>query len=76
VSGVRFVPDAAALYKVRCPNCYDGHSESKCRRRLKQATGSYTAPMQAIWTILIVGVVAHLLLVREPRFQPVAAVAV
>src|SRR6202521_1956602 len=27
-----------------------------CSARLKQATGSYTAPMQAIWVIFIIGV--------------------
>jgi ACS family D-galactonate transporter-like MFS transporter len=32
---------------------------------LKQATGSYEAPMQAIWVILLIGVSAYLLLVRR-----------
>lgn len=32
---------------------------------LKQVTGSYTAPMQAIWVTLIVGVGAYLFLVRH-----------
>jgi len=32
---------------------------------LKQRTGSYDAPMQAIWLFLIVGVAAYLFLVRE-----------
>src|SRR5215469_8108126 len=32
---------------------------------LKQVTGSYSAPMQAIWVILIAGVAAYMLLVRQ-----------
>jgi MFS transporter, ACS family, D-galactonate transporter len=32
---------------------------------LKQVTGSYTAPMQAIWVMLIVGIGAYLFLVRR-----------
>jgi len=32
---------------------------------LKQATGSYTAPMQAIWIVLLAGVGAYLMLVRR-----------
>lgn len=32
---------------------------------LKQFTGSYTAPMQTIWVILIIGVGAYLFLARE-----------
>ena len=32
---------------------------------LKQTTGSYEAPMQAIWFFLILGIAAYLLLVRE-----------
>ena len=43
---------------------------------LKQATGSYTAPMQAIWVILMIGVGAHLFLARERIVQPVPAVTV
>jgi cyanate permease len=34
---------------------------------LKQATGSYTAPMQAIWIILLVGVGAYAVMVRRVR---------
>jgi MFS-type transporter involved in bile tolerance (Atg22 family) len=37
---------------------------------LKQVTGSYIAPMQAIWVILLAGVGAYLLLVRQPARQP------
>jgi MFS family permease len=37
---------------------------------LKQVTGSYTAPMQTIWVVLIVGVAAYLFLARENKPQP------
>jgi MFS family permease len=37
---------------------------------LKQVTGSYTAPMQTIWVVLIVGVAAYLFLARENKLQP------
>jgi MFS transporter, ACS family, D-galactonate transporter len=37
---------------------------------LKQVTGSYTAPMQTIWVVLIVGVAAYLFLARESKPQP------
>jgi ACS family glucarate transporter-like MFS transporter len=39
---------------------------------LKSITGSYTAPMQTIWVVLIVGVAAYLFLAREskPQLQP------
>jgi len=36
---------------------------------LKQATGSYEAPMQMVWALLVVGVAAYLWLVR-PRYAP------
>jgi nitrate/nitrite transporter NarK len=36
---------------------------------LKQATGSYEAPMQVIWVLLLIGVAAYLVLVR-PRHTP------
>jgi MFS transporter, ACS family, D-galactonate transporter len=36
---------------------------------LKQATGSYTAPMQAIWFFLILGLAAYIFLVRE-KYAP------
>jgi MFS family permease len=36
---------------------------------LKQATGSYQAPMQAIWLFLLLGVAAYVFLVRE-KFAP------
>ncbi len=36
---------------------------------LKQTTGSYTAPMQAIWIFLIVGIFCYSVLVR-PRYLP------
>jgi len=36
---------------------------------LKQATGSYEAPMQMIWVLLLIGVAAYLVLVR-PRYTP------
>ena len=38
---------------------------------LKQATGSYEAPMQAIWVFLLVGVAAYVFLVRE-KYAPKA----
>ena len=39
---------------------------------LKQQTGSYQAPMQAIWFLLVVGVLAYVFLVRE-KYAPRAA---
>jgi MFS family permease len=39
---------------------------------LKQQTGSYQAPMQAIWFFLILGVISYLFLVRE-KYAPIAA---
>lgn len=40
---------------------------------LKQTTGSYEAPMQAIWVFLILGVAAYVFLVRE-KYVPRSAV--
>jgi MFS family permease len=40
---------------------------------LKQQTGSYQAPMQAIWFFLVVGVLAYVFLVRE-KYAPRASV--
>jgi MFS transporter, ACS family, D-galactonate transporter len=42
---------------------------------LKQATGSYTAPMQAIWVILLVGVGAYFFLVRKRVTAPALSFA-
>ena len=39
---------------------------------LKQKTGSYDAPMQAIWFFLILGIAAYVFLVRE-KYAPTAA---
>ena len=39
---------------------------------LKQVTGSYTAPMQAIWVVLLAGVGAYFFLVRQDVPEPVA----
>jgi len=36
---------------------------------LKQITGTYTAPMQTIWVVLIIGVAAYAFLARESRPQ-------
>lgn len=36
---------------------------------LKQQTGSYEAPMRAIWAFLVVGVISYLVMVRE-RYAP------
>ncbi len=36
---------------------------------LKQITGGYTAPMQTIWVVLIIGVAAYLFLARESQPQ-------
>jgi MFS family permease len=36
---------------------------------LKQKTGSYEAPMQAIWLVLLLGMVAYIFLVRE-KYAP------
>ncbi|MEO8128865.1 MAG: MFS transporter [Bryobacteraceae bacterium] len=36
---------------------------------LKQTTGSYTAPMQAIWIFLVMGIFCYVVLVR-PRYLP------
>ena len=41
---------------------------------LKQQTGSYQAPMQAIWFFLVVGVLAYVFLVRE-KYAPRATAA-
>ena len=42
---------------------------------LKQVTGSYTAPMQTIWVVLIIGVGAYLLLARSSdRIAPAARI--
>ena len=41
---------------------------------LKQQTGSYQAPMQAIWFFLVVGVLAYVFLVRE-KYAPRASAA-
>jgi ACS family D-galactonate transporter-like MFS transporter len=38
---------------------------------LKQTTGSYQAPMQAIWFFLLLGVLAYLVMVRE-KYAPAA----
>ncbi len=39
---------------------------------LKQRTGSYVAPMNAIWVVLVIGIVAYGLMVREKyAFEPV-----
>jgi ACS family D-galactonate transporter-like MFS transporter len=38
---------------------------------LKQKTGSYDAPMQAIWLFLLLGIAAYVFLVRE-KYAPVA----
>jgi len=37
---------------------------------LKQQTGSYDAPMNAIWIVLVVGILAYLTMVRE-KYAPV-----
>jgi nitrate/nitrite transporter NarK len=39
---------------------------------LKQRTGSYEAPMNAIWIVLVVGILAYLTMVRE-KYAPVVA---
>jgi MFS family permease len=41
---------------------------------LKQTTGSYEAPMQAIWVFLLAGIAAYVFLVRR-KYAPKAAVA-
>jgi ACS family D-galactonate transporter-like MFS transporter len=33
---------------------------------LKEVTGSYTVPMQAIWVVLVIGIGAYMFLIREP----------
>jgi MFS transporter, ACS family, D-galactonate transporter len=40
---------------------------------LKQSTGSYEAPMQAIWFFLILGIAAYVFLVRE-KYAPAASI--
>jgi MFS family permease len=42
---------------------------------LKQVSGSYAAPMQAIWVVLLAGVGAYLYLVRQPTREPVVLAA-
>ena len=39
---------------------------------LKQQTGSYEAPMNAIWIVLVGGIVAYLTMVRE-KYAPILA---
>jgi nitrate/nitrite transporter NarK len=39
---------------------------------LKQQTGSYGAPMRAIWFVLALGALAYLLLTRE-KYAPLAS---
>jgi MFS family permease len=41
---------------------------------LKQQTGSYRAPMQAIWFVLALGALSYLLLMRE-KYAPLASAA-
>lgn len=41
---------------------------------LKQRTGNYTAPMQAIWVVLLLGLLAYVFLVRE-KYAPQAQAA-
>jgi len=43
---------------------------------LKQITGSYTAPMQTIWVMLLIGVGSYVFLVRAKRVARVADVGV
>ena len=42
---------------------------------LKQVTGSYTVPMQAIWAVLVIGIFAYVILARKSVGQPAAAMA-
>jgi MFS transporter, ACS family, D-galactonate transporter len=42
---------------------------------LKQVTGSYTVPMQAIWAVLLVGIGAYVILARKRVIQPAMAAA-
>jgi sugar phosphate permease len=42
---------------------------------LKQKTGGYAAPMNAIWIVLVIGILAYLIMVREeyaPKPEPAA----
>ena len=40
---------------------------------LKEQTGGYQAPMQAIWIILIIGIASYLILVRSPHIADARA---
>jgi ACS family D-galactonate transporter-like MFS transporter len=40
---------------------------------LKQKSGGYQVPMQAIWVVLIIGIASYLILVRSPRVTKVRA---
>ena len=42
---------------------------------LKQVTGSYVAPMQAIWVVLIIGIIAFTVLIRKRVVWPASAQA-
>jgi hypothetical protein len=44
---------------------------------LKQTSGGYQAPMQAIWIVLLIGIASYVFLVRQPaipKTQPQAAI--
>lgn len=66
------IPGAAIGRIVGVQNCasnLSGIMASILTGWLKQATGSYQAPMQAIWLVLLLGIAAYVFLVRT-RYAP------
>jgi MFS-type transporter involved in bile tolerance (Atg22 family) len=62
------IPGAAIGRIVGVQNCasnLSGIMASILTGWLKQATGSYQAPMQAIWLVLLLGIAAYVFLVRS-----------
>lgn len=68
------LPATAVGRVVGVQNCaasVSGIAASLITGWLKQATGSYEAPMQTIWFFLLIGVASYLLVVRK-KYAPVA----
>jgi ACS family D-galactonate transporter-like MFS transporter len=71
------IPGAAVGRIVGVQNCaanLPGIAAPLLTGWLKEATGSYEAPMQAIWIFLLAGVASYIFLVRE-KYAPKAAEA-
>lgn len=68
------LPGTAVGRVVGVQNCaasVSGIAASLITGWLKQATGSYEAPMQTIWLFLLIGVASYLLVVRR-KYSPCA----